>query len=159
MVEWEWSGQWDGSVWRPILGWTVEDVLAIHHRHGVPLNPLYHAGFSRVGCWPCIYANKEEIRMIAERDSARIDQIEAFEREIEADRARRNAETPGRYAHPVAAFFMDRSRRTGGGMLHIREAVAWSRTARGGKQLPLLAEPPQGGCMRWGLCEPPEEEH
>jgi hypothetical protein len=33
--------------------------------------------------------------------------------------------------------------------------VAWSRTERGGRQLPLLAPPPEGGCFRWGMCEAP----
>jgi len=30
--------------WRPILRWTVEDVFAIHRRHGVEPNPLYKDG-------------------------------------------------------------------------------------------------------------------
>lgn len=34
----------------------------------------------------------------------------------------------------------------------IDEVVAWSRTARGGRQLTLIDEP-LGGCARWGLCE------
>jgi len=87
MPEWADDDEWGGFVWRPLIAWTVEDVLAIHHRHGVPVNPLYKIGFNRVGCWPCIYAAKEDIRLIAEHDPARIDHIEAFELEIEAERA------------------------------------------------------------------------
>jgi 3'-phosphoadenosine 5'-phosphosulfate sulfotransferase (PAPS reductase)/FAD synthetase len=37
--------------WRPLLRWTVQDVLAIHSRHGVPVNPLYWRGHDRVVAW------------------------------------------------------------------------------------------------------------
>jgi hypothetical protein len=53
----------------------------------------------------------------------------------------------------MGTFFQ--SRVSNGGTMPIDAVVAWSRTARGGKQLPLLEEPPDGGCFRWGLCEPP----
>lgn len=41
MCEVEDDEQWGGWLWRPILRWSVEDVLAIHHRHGIEVNPLY----------------------------------------------------------------------------------------------------------------------
>lgn len=81
MTEWEWSDGFDCEVWRPILDWTVDDVIAIHHRHGLRPNPLYLRGAERVGCWPCIYARKSEIRHIAEKDPERIELL----RELEAD--------------------------------------------------------------------------
>jgi len=158
MPVWADDDEWGGFVWRPIMDWPVADVIAIHHRHGVPVNPLYKAGFNRVGCWPCIYAAKEDIRLMAAHDPARIDHIEAFELEIEAERARRNEERPGRYAHKIASFFLDRSARQGSDGVHIRDVVAWSRTSRGGKQLPLLQPPPAGGCMKWGLCGGDEDK-
>lgn len=140
-AEWEDSAEWGGYVWRPLLAWTVEDVIAIHRRHGVPLNPLYLRGHDRVGCYPCIFSQKEEIRLIAEHAPERIDEIAALERECEALRVERNAEKPGRYAWAEATFFHGR-------IAHIAEVVAWSRTSRGGRQLPLLQPPPTGGCMR-----------
>lgn len=52
-------------------------------------NPLYLNGLSRVGCWPCIYARKEEIRLIAEVDYGRIVRIRQIEaRTHEAARTR-----------------------------------------------------------------------
>ncbi|NBW17206.1 MAG: hypothetical protein EBR82_55435, partial [Caulobacteraceae bacterium] len=81
---------WGGWVWRPLLSWTIDDVVAIHHRHGVPLNPLYLAGFDRVGCYPCIFSRKEEIRLLAQRSPERIALIEQLEREQTEERARRN---------------------------------------------------------------------
>lgn len=56
MAEWEWSDGFDCEVWRPLVVWTSEDVLAIHGRHGLEPNPLYAMGATRVGCWPCIHA-------------------------------------------------------------------------------------------------------
>lgn len=51
MTEWEWSDKLDRWTWRPIIAWTLDDVIAIHARHGLAPNPLYLEGASRVGCW------------------------------------------------------------------------------------------------------------
>lgn len=141
--------EWGGYVWRPILTWTVEDVIAIHRRHGVPMNPLYHRGFDRVGCFPCIFASKEEIRLLAERYPERIDELRAAEAEMQAIREERNTATPGRYKHHEATFFQTLRK----GFSGIDAVVAWARTDRGGRQMPMFAPAPRGGCMRWGLCE------
>ncbi len=155
MPVWEDSDDWGGYVWRPLLDWTIGDVLAIHHRHGVPVNPLYRRGHNRVGCYPCVFSNKEEIRLIALHAPKRIRQIAALERELTAERSVRNRERPGRYAHPRATFFLSFDR---GGPKPIREVVAWSKTERGGRQLPLIQGAPTGGCYRWGLCDSPSTE-
>ena len=47
------------------MGWTLKDVVAIHQRHGLNLNPLYGMGFERVGCLPCINSSKNDIRITA----------------------------------------------------------------------------------------------
>lgn len=137
-------------VWRPIRPWTVEDVIRAHLRHGLPMNPLYHRGFSRVGCYPCIFSQKGEMRLLAELNPERIDEIRELEARMTAMRAERNAETPGRYKHARATFFQGREPNPAPS---IDDVVDWSRTSRGGRQLPLLQEPPEGGCYRWGLCE------
>jgi len=139
-------------VWRPLIEWTIDDVLQVHNAHGVPVNPLYRMGFSRVGCFPCIYARKEEIKLIAEHKPERIDEIEACEEAITRLRELRNGAKPGRYASPRATFFQSKS--TTDTMPTIRTIVEWASTSRGGRQLQLLPEPPRGGCYRWGLCEP-----
>ena len=154
----EWSDEsdgpksWGGYVWRPLIAWSVADVLAIHNRHGVKVNPLYQRGHDRVGCYPCIYAGKDEIRLIPDE---RIALIRALEIECEATRAERNAVEPVRYKHAVASFFQTRH---GVEPMHIDDVVTWARTDRGGRQLPLLTPAPRGGCMRWGLCDLPSKE-
>lgn len=134
------------------MSWTVEDVINIHRRHGVPMNPLYHQGFDRVGCYPCIFSRKDEIRMLPKE---RIELIEKLENEATLERAKRNAEEPGRYAHEQASFFQTK---IPGVTMKIKDVYAWSKTARGGKQLNILADIPDGGCMRWGICEAPNVE-
>jgi len=221
MPEWSDEGprftrdRWGGYVWRPLLQWTIEDVLLIHRRHGVPVNPLYQQGHERVGCYPCIFAGKEEIRLIAKNAPTRIDRIRELEHEMVDLRRQRNEEQPGRYAWPDdATFFQTRNGRRkllcrvehddtpcskcgvlrcktvaclespdgdheyppyhfepfGDGCetvrglvnhtpMRIDDIVAWARTDDGGKQMPIFEPAPRGGCMRWGLCEMPEDVH
>lgn len=152
----EGRGSWGGWIWRPLLRWSVRDVLEIHNRHGVRVNPLYQRGHNRVGCYPCIFATKEEIRLIADHAPGRIDEIRKLEGEMSALRVSRNAETPGRYRHEDAQFFQVAHAR--GLPVGIDEVVAWARTDRGGRQFSLLAPAPTGGCMRWGICDLPSKE-
>lgn len=147
----EWSKLMDCNVWRPLLAWSVADVIEIHRRHNLPMNPLYHRGHDRVGCYPCLFSSKDEIRLISRNDPWRIEQIRNLEHEFAALRASRNAERPGRYKYPTATFFQKKD--GAGAPAGIDEVVEWSKTARGGKQFAMLDNEPTGGCMRWGLCE------
>lgn len=142
---------WGGWIWRPLLAWSIEDVLRIHSRHGIHVNPLYRRGHDRVGCYPCIFANKGEIALLPEW---RVAEIRAAEVELTTSREVANAADPDRYKHQFAAFFQTRQI---GRVMLIDDIVAWSRTDHGGRQLPLLTEPPRGGCMRWGLCDIADE--
>lgn len=90
LPEWDFSGNLFCLQWRPLIRWTLADVLAIHRRYGVPLNPLYLIGAQRVGCWPCIMSRKSEIRTIALRFPARIEEIRHAEQAFE--------KTYGRYS-------------------------------------------------------------
>jgi len=135
--------------WRPILRWTVEDVFAIHRRHGVEPNPLYKMGCGRVGCMPCIHSRKEEIRNIAARFPGHVERIAEWERLV-GDVSKRGLST----------FFA--ANKTPGGhtrdfglpMPNIHDVVGWSRTGRGGRQFDLasLLDPPQCSSL-YGLCE------
>lgn len=81
LSEWEFSDTFDCDVWRPLIAWSEQQVIDIHRRHGLQPNPLYLMGASRVGCWPCIHARKNEIKLVADTDPARIAEI----RQLEAD--------------------------------------------------------------------------
>jgi len=154
LPEWEDSDAHGCDVWRPLIQWTVQDVIDIHQRHGVAPNPLYLRGADRVGCWPCIMARKSEIRFIADTDPERIDQIRALEAELTA--AAESRRHVGKAAMRV--WFQAPIGGTGTGW-PIDRVVEWSRTAHGGRQFELFAPPAhEQGCMRWGLCETVAEE-
>lgn len=166
---WEEHKDFDCLVWRPIAYFTEADVIAMHHRHGVKPNPLYLKGASRVGCWPCIFARKKEIRMIADLDPARIDEMEALEQEVTAAAAARYAEKGETFeslGYQLPTWFPNPTSRTNkatgkrsGDPWPIRDVVGWARTKRGGKEdEPLAPGYAEEGCMRWGLCEMADPE-
>lgn len=137
----EWMPDYDCEVWRPILDWSIDDVIAEHHRFDVPMNPLYLAGANRVGCWPCIHAGKVELRMLGELDPERVERVAAIERDI-----------------GQTMFVLEKPRKKGAERekvpVGIHKAIAWARTKRGGVQFTML--PQASGCFRWGTCERPE---
>lgn len=147
------------DIWRPLLEWTFEDVVDIHKRHGLSPNPLYLRGAERVGCWPCVFSRKSEIRQLADIDPERIDLLEALEEEITAAADAREARK-GKTNQNARTFFQGVGPVAlggGKGAMPIREVVEWSRTARGGRQKELfvLDEDIDFGCVRWGICESP----
>lgn len=150
--------EWDGyvekrgqyDIWRPLIAWTEEQVIEAHHRHNVPPNPLYLAGASRVGCWPCIYARKKEIRLVADTDPKRIELIERLEARVSDAATKRHGEPKER------TFFQARGPASHGGkdaFMPIRKVVEWSRTSAGGVQYEMFPPPDDEGCLRWGMCE------
>lgn len=82
MDEWEWDDRGDRWLWRPIIRWTLDEVIAIHKRHGLTPNPLYLAGATRVGCYPCIFARKSEIRQWADIAPERVAVVRRLEEMI-----------------------------------------------------------------------------
>jgi 3'-phosphoadenosine 5'-phosphosulfate sulfotransferase (PAPS reductase)/FAD synthetase len=157
LPEWEWADGFDCEVWRPLIRWSEADVIAIHQRHGLRPNPLYLLGARRVGCYPCIYSNKAEIRRIADTDPERIVRIRKLEGEV-VDAARLRAESRGETLERPPAFFRLHARdEANNGFVAIDRVVQWARTSRGGRQQDMFAqEAPDAGCMRWGLCETEE---
>lgn len=135
-------------VWRPIFRWSVDDVWALHRRHGLEPNPLYAHGMGRVGCMPCVNCRKGELRSIAERFPAHIDRIERWEAIVAAANKRRAATF-----FPAVKDPMDVERP--GTYAGIRTVVQWSRTSRGGRQYDMFFDDQGGGgCQSdLALCE------
>lgn len=159
--EWEWQDAFDVEVWRPILRWTEQEVIEIHHRHGLRPNPLYLLGATRVGCWPCIFARKSEIRLVADTEPARIVRLRVLEEEIGVA-ARARAARDGRELSSSPAWFQNPVSRPGpdghrdGSCWPIDRVVEWSRSAGRGplmSQDEFLFAAHLDGCMRWGLCD------
>ena len=141
MPMWEDSKELDAEVWRPLMHWTEQDVIDIHHTHNVLPNPLYIMGSQRVGCWPCIFATKRAIRIMVRDTPERIDQIRRLEREINIRRRRSNPK-----AKKVSWFYRN------GRNYPIDEVVQWAVNYQGDAEL-FAAEDHHKGCMKWGLCD------
>ena len=136
------------TFYRPLMGWTVEDVAAMHKRHNVPLNPLYGMGFSRVGCMPCIQSNKQDIRLTAQKCPEAIAKIRQWERIVRA------------YSRLGQTSFFPQDTTGSDVPVGIDEVVRWSMTRRGtrsGRQFDMLAlaPPPTSEVCVYagGLCE------
>lgn len=131
----EWDSFFDCYTNHPLADWSKKQCFDFVKEHGQEINPLYTMGFSRVGCMPCINANKSEILQIAERFPEIIDKIREWEKRV------------GRtYFAPILPGDVYGS---------IDEIVEWSKTDRGGRQYNLflqIAERPN--CQsKYGLCE------
>lgn len=161
LAEWEDQPGFDCDQWRPLLRWSKQDVIDIHARHGLAPNPLYLRGASRVGCWPCIYARKSEIKFISEHDQERIELIRELEVDVWAAAARR-AEIKGNPRPTPPTWFQAPIGGTGE-CWSIDRMVQWSRTLRGGnvedRRMDMLeAMRVNDGCLEWNLCETAPDE-
>lgn len=155
----EWSGFYDCEVWRPILDWTVEEVILEHRAVGIPMHPLYHHGAERVGCFPCVNASKAELRVVGELGPKRIDEIRALEAEMGATMFTEDVRTEKkRIARALEAQGLTKEEaweKAGPSVrpIGIDAVMVWAKTERGGQQLALVK--PRTGCARWGVCERP----
>lgn len=138
----------EATVWRPLIQWKETEIIDLHSKHTIPPNPLYIKGASRVGCYPCIYARKHEIRHMSFADPERITYIEELEQRVN-EKLRREDE------HQATFFKSKHKDRTPMG---VREIVEWSRHDRKRGYLDDQGEIENQGCMRWGFCEPPLPE-
>lgn len=153
MEEWEWNSDFDAETWRPLIHWTEQQVIDIHTRHGLRPNPLYLQGAQRVGCFPCIFARKAEVRLVADLAPDRIEEIRVMERETSAAAKARGNESAFDVEHKYERTFFHGKLSREGKPFPIDTIVEWSRTGPGGKQFDLIEDEQPAGCVRWGLCE------
>jgi 3'-phosphoadenosine 5'-phosphosulfate sulfotransferase (PAPS reductase)/FAD synthetase len=131
----EWSTYYDGYICRPILHLDEAQVFGLLERYGVPPNPLYGLGFTRVGCFPCIHSRKSELARLPEWAWAKLEEWEA--------RVGSTWFPPG-----IIPGIQ--------GLTRIQDVRYWCRTRHGGRELdedaPDSADAPS--CMAtWGVCE------
>jgi len=144
------------EVWRPLLRWGETDVIGIHKRHGVRPCPLYLQGSNRVGCWPCIQANKAELYQLRD-DGRRMTAIRLLE-SLVAQLAHARAEAKGRTLVVSPTLFQSPLRSAAGRRpcWPIDDIVLWASTERGGRQISLnVSWGREAGCVRWGMCDAP----
>jgi len=155
LPEREISTSLDCMVWRPLLRWSRQDVIDIHTRHQLSPCSLYLKGAERVGCWPCIFSRKAEVRYMAETDQARVNLIRDLEHDVMLLAKKRNEAKGTSFderGHVAPTFFGQKGH--GNQMADIDRVIEWSKTSRGGKQFSMFREDEiEPGCMSWGLCD------
>lgn len=142
------GGYW---IWRPLHRWSVDEVFAIHRRHGIAPNPLYRQGMRRVGCMPCVNCAKDELREIARRFPEHVERIAEWEALVSAA-SKRGAST---FFHKQGATPADATAADIFAVANVRETVKWAMTSHGGRQYDLLrmrADTP-ACASAYGLCE------
>lgn len=135
---------------RPLVNWTAQQTVDFVRSKGCPLNPLYSQGMDRVGCFPCINVNKQELAQIAWRHHAEIDRIAMWEW-IVGQCSKRGFSTMKCDTHTALDqrhVFAD---------LHIRARVAWANNDNGTLSLfngsDQDALPAPACASAYGLCE------
>ena len=114
--------------WRPLVHWSLADVMAIHTRHNIPLNPLYRLGATRVGCFPCINSNKREMRMLGDKFPERVEQIRQWEEDLQSTFFAPN-KVPSRFRSKSITTKDGRPMR----VCSIDDVIAWAQTGWRGR--------------------------
>lgn len=112
------------SINRPLLRWSAREVFDLHKKHKIEPNPLYKLGMGRVGCMPCINANKAELYEIQRRFPEQVKRIAEWERIVSQASKRQRA-----------TFFFSPDGE--GGYDDVYGVVEWSKTAYGGAIRPF----------------------
>lgn len=110
----------------PLASLTTEDVFALLKSYGVPPNPLYALGHDRVGCFPCIHANKSQLSNLPDWAW---DKLKWFETRL-----------------GITWFHKET----------IDQAREWSKTSHGGSQYNMFkgSVDDAPSCMSdWSICE------
>jgi len=133
-------------IYRPILDWSVDQVFALHARHGLPPNPLYLEGMSRVGCLPCVMENKRGLRMLRLRRPDVLEKLLKWERLVSAASKRGKSTFFGPNTIPALED---------GRLPSAADVFDWSLTTHGGRQYDMIAAMDDAAMCssEYGLCE------
>lgn len=156
---------------RPLIDWTESQVFAYLQEKGVPPNPLYAHGFSRVGCFPCIHARKSELTRLPDWAWDKLEEWEAkigrtwfsfgtipftdaqklsyrvLPKVCKADASGNNEWMIDPEAEET--WKNENSPK-------VAEVREWAKTSRGGRQFDMFAADAADvpSCMStWGICE------
>jgi len=130
----EWDHYFNCELHHPIVDWTKQMCFDYVKHHGEEVNPRYTMGFNRVGCAPCINANKGDILEWATRFPEMIDKVRAWEQRTGLSFFRKPFED--------------------GSYRWVDDMVDWAKTTRGGKQFSLMVLQEPAACdSEYGLCE------
>lgn len=162
----EWAGPMESYFhlreWRPLIDWNLKDILNIHARYGIPLNPLYSLGAQRVGCFPCIFSKKAEIRAMAMHAPERVEYLREWEEEMGNERGYQSFFSSDKIPERFRTQTYINAKGNPVKVATIDDVVKWANTGKGAVGLPcdwdLFAEqtkdlPPQICLAQHLACE------
>lgn len=138
-------------IFRPLVEWSAADVFDYCRSKGIEPNSLYKQGMGRVGCMPCINANKAELHQIGRRFPEHIARISEWEALVRAASKRGGATfIPAENGGKMVKNSLQHAKEN-----DIYQIIEWASTSRGGKQFSLLTEldEPTACASAYGLCE------
>lgn len=144
-----WCERYSAIVERPFFGESGQFVIEYILQHGQNPNPLYKKGFSRVGCFPCIFARLKELQLLA-KDSEYVERVKRLESDVNKLRSGESTE--------YASFFCkgkipDRfCKKYGNGIATFEEVIKYASR----NESPTLFDAEEEiSCMSiyHGLCE------
>lgn len=121
-----WNSFFDCLEVCPLIYLTTEEVFSWLQHFGVPPNPLYQAGNDRVGCYPCIHANKQQLALLPDWVWAKLSHWESV---------------------LGLSWFPNES---------INQVREWSKTSHGGSQYDIFKSTTEDtpSCLSsWSHCE------
>lgn len=137
MQPFSWNNFFDCPSILPLLYQTEEEQFNFLEDHGIPPNPLYALGYSRVGCFPCIHSNKKELDLLPDWAWERLSQYES--------QLKRTWFPPGILPGKPKGYIPS--------IIEVRE---WCKTSHGGSQYKLFSKQTEDApsCMTgWIACE------
>lgn len=138
-------------IFRPLVEWSAMDVFSYCSTKGVEPNPLYKQGMGRVGCMPCINANKAELKQIGMRFPNHIARISEWEALVLAASKRGGASfIPAENGGKPVQNSLRHAKEN-----DIYAIIEWAQTSRGGKQFSLLTalDDSTACASSYGLCD------
>lgn len=135
LPKWD-RGEYDSLIFRPIINWKHARVFEMHDQMGIKPNPLYKQGMSRVGCMPCVQANKEELRQIGLRFPEEVERVARWEREV--SKASKQGKSTFFYASTDPTVATKNNDEISVETHGIHRIMDWANTDRGGRQRSLL---------------------
>lgn len=123
---------------RPLLALSISDVWERHRRYKLPINPLYLAGWKRVGCRLCIMSNKADVRRTVKNRPWVIHIYRTWELIVGSYRVSKGSITDySSWFHRRTVPLSQRSRlvNTKQGLMKVAtidDVARWSTTVRGG---------------------------
>ena len=68
--------------WRPVHGWTEQEVWDIARRNSLAVHPAYHLGFSRASCMHCVFLGSDQWATAYSIAPERVKRIADYESEF-----------------------------------------------------------------------------